>query len=233
MHRSNRDESCSHQIVISIPATSGAFAHNQIVILYSGGFVFKIIDAEFLAPAIKRFIIEAPRIARKQKPGQFVILRVYEEGERIPITIESSDPARGTISIVVQSVGKTTHLLNSLQAGNHILDVVGPFGTDRSVPIWTSGSPTIQPESSDPVRAAFPVTMPSSSSIDCEICTSSSLENLRMVMFHRRFVRAMAFRELIDHFGINKSRPRTGCLPHARRYVLSKQGPAGDILPRR
>jgi len=46
--------------------------------------VFKIIDAKFLAPAIKRFIIEAPRIARKQKPGQFVILRVYEEGERIP-----------------------------------------------------------------------------------------------------------------------------------------------------
>ena len=90
--------------------------------------MFKIIDAKFLAPAIKRFIIEAPRIARKQKPGQFVILRVYEEGERIPITIESSDPARGTISIVVQSVGKTTRLLNSLQAGNHILDVVGPLG---------------------------------------------------------------------------------------------------------
>ena len=57
--------------------------------------MFKIIDAEFLAPGIKRFVLEAPRIARKQKPGQFVILRVYEEGERIPITIESSDPAAG------------------------------------------------------------------------------------------------------------------------------------------
>ncbi len=95
--------------------------------------MFKIIDAKFLAPGIKRFILEAPRIARKQKPGQFVILRVYEEGERIPITIENSDPARGTISIVVQSVGKTTRLLNSLKTGGHILDVVGPLGKPSEI----------------------------------------------------------------------------------------------------
>jgi len=95
--------------------------------------VFKIIDAKFLAPGIKRFVLEAPRIARKQKPGQFVILRVYEEGERIPITIENSDPARGTISIVVQSVGKTTRLLNSLKTGGHILDVVGPLGKPSEI----------------------------------------------------------------------------------------------------
>ncbi len=95
--------------------------------------MFKIIDAEFLAPGIKRFVLEAPRIARKQKPGQFVILRVYEEGERIPITIESSDPALGIISIVVQSVGKTTRLLNSFQAGDHILDVVGPLGKPSEI----------------------------------------------------------------------------------------------------
>lgn len=90
--------------------------------------MFKILHAEFIAPGIKRFVIQAPRIARKQKPGQFVILRVYEEGERIPITIEKSDPARGTINIVVQSVGKTTHLLNSLQSGESVRDVVGPLG---------------------------------------------------------------------------------------------------------
>lgn len=62
--------------------------------------VFKIIHAQFLAPGIKRFVIEAPRIARKQNPGQFVILRIYEEGERIPVTIENSDPEKGTINIV-------------------------------------------------------------------------------------------------------------------------------------
>lgn len=95
--------------------------------------MFKIIHAEFLAPGIKRFVIEAPRIARKHKPGQFVILRIYEEGERIPVTIENSDPGRGTINIVVQSAGKTTHLLNSLVTGDTILDVVGPLGKPSEI----------------------------------------------------------------------------------------------------
>ncbi|MGD0990544.1 MAG: sulfide/dihydroorotate dehydrogenase-like FAD/NAD-binding protein [Candidatus Sulfotelmatobacter sp.] len=94
--------------------------------------MFKIIHAQFLAPGIKRFVIDAPRIARKQKPGQFVILRVYEEGERIPVTIENSHPD-GTISIVVQSAGKTTQLLNSLNTGDEILDVVGPLGKPSEI----------------------------------------------------------------------------------------------------
>ncbi len=95
--------------------------------------MFNIIQAQLLAPAIKRFIIEAPRIARKHKPGQFVILRLYEHGERIPLTIERSDPARGTISLVVQAVGKTTYLLNSLNAGDSILDIVGPLGKPSEI----------------------------------------------------------------------------------------------------
>ena len=73
-------------------------------------------------------MIQAPRIARKQQPGQFVILRLCEHGERIPLTIENSDPGDGTISIVVQAVGKTTRLLSSLETGDAILDVVGPLG---------------------------------------------------------------------------------------------------------
>ncbi len=95
--------------------------------------MFKILDAQLIAPNIKRFILHAPRIARKQKPGQFVILRIYEEGERIPVTIENSDPEHGAISIVVQAVGKTTHLLNSLNAGDDILDVVGPLGKPSEI----------------------------------------------------------------------------------------------------
>ena len=95
--------------------------------------MFKIIHAEFLAPGIKRFVIEAPRIARKQQPGQFVILRIYEEGERIPITIENSNPEKGTINIVVQSAGKTTNLLNTLETGDSILDVVGPLGKPSDI----------------------------------------------------------------------------------------------------
>jgi len=95
--------------------------------------MFKILQAQFIAAGIKRFVIEAPRIARKHKPGQFVIVRLYEEGERIPLTIEKSDTVRGTINMVVQSIGKTTHLLNSLETGDNILDVVGPLGKPSEI----------------------------------------------------------------------------------------------------
>ena len=90
--------------------------------------MFKIRAAEFIAPGIKRFVIEAPRIAKKHQAGQFLILRLDEHGERIPLTIESAKPAEGVVTIVVQSVGKTTYQLNALEAGDAILDVVGPLG---------------------------------------------------------------------------------------------------------
>jgi ferredoxin--NADP+ reductase len=95
--------------------------------------VFKIIHAEFIAPGIKRFVIKAPRIARKHKPGQFIILRLYEQGERIPLTIERADPEAGTINLVVQSAGKTTYLLNLLETGDSILDIVGPLGKPSEI----------------------------------------------------------------------------------------------------
>jgi ferredoxin/flavodoxin---NADP+ reductase len=90
--------------------------------------MFRIQQAGFIAPQIKRFVIEAPRIARKHQAGQFVILRLHEQGERIPLTIESANAEGGTISIVVQAVGKTTNQLNTLETGDGILDVVGPLG---------------------------------------------------------------------------------------------------------
>jgi ferredoxin--NADP+ reductase len=98
--------------------------------------MFRIAHAEFIAPGIKRFEIEAPRIARKHQAGQFVILRLHDRGERIPLTIENSNPAGGTISIVVQSVGKTTHLLNALNTGDNILDVVGPLGKPSEIALF-------------------------------------------------------------------------------------------------
>ncbi len=90
--------------------------------------MFRIVEARTAGLNIRQFTIQAPRIARKQRPGQFVILRVHEMGERIPLTIKSADPQAGTITIVVQAVGKTTSLLNCLEAGDSILDVVGPLG---------------------------------------------------------------------------------------------------------
>jgi len=90
--------------------------------------MYKIVKAEFLAENIKRFIIEAPKIAAKRKAGQFVIIRIKEGGERIPLTIADSDNSNGTITIIVQGIGKTTKELNSMQAGDLIMDVVGPLG---------------------------------------------------------------------------------------------------------
>src|SRR5437764_8851912 len=92
-----------------------------------------ILEAKFLAPEVKRFTIEAPRIARKRQAGQFIILRLHSHGERIPLTIADSDPERGTITIIVQGIGKTTKLLNMMEAGDSILDLVGPLGKPSDV----------------------------------------------------------------------------------------------------
>jgi ferredoxin--NADP+ reductase len=95
--------------------------------------MFLLLEARFIAPDVKLFRIQAPRVARKRRAGQFVILRVHETGERIPITIADSDAERGDITIVVQGIGKTTKLLNSLETGDSILDVVGPLGKPSEV----------------------------------------------------------------------------------------------------
>ncbi len=95
--------------------------------------MFRIVEAKFLGQGVKQFEIEAPRIAKKQQPGQFVILRVNENGERIPLTIKSSDPKKGTITIVVQGLGKTTQMLNGMNSGDAILDVVGPLGKPSEI----------------------------------------------------------------------------------------------------
>jgi len=98
--------------------------------------MYRIIQARPVGLNIKQFVIEAPRIARKQRPGQFVILRLHERGERIPLTIKAADPAAGTVTIVVQGVGKTTSLLNCLDAGDSILDIVGPLGKPSEIEIF-------------------------------------------------------------------------------------------------
>ena len=95
--------------------------------------MYKIVDARTVGLNIKQFVIEAPRIARKQRPGQFIILRLHEKGERIPLTIKASDPVAGTVTIAVQAIGKTTSLLNSLETGDSILDIVGPLGKPSEI----------------------------------------------------------------------------------------------------
>ena len=95
--------------------------------------MFPIVEARFLAPDVKLFRVEAPRIARKRQAGQFVIVRLHEAGERIPLTLAGSSAADGTITLIVQGIGKTTQLMNRLEAGDAILDVVGPLGQPSEI----------------------------------------------------------------------------------------------------
>lgn len=90
--------------------------------------MFKIVEKTPLNPSMTRMVVEAPFIAKKAMPGQFIILRVDEFGERIPLTIADYDREKGTVTIIYQKVGKTTMLLDTLGAGEYILDFVGPLG---------------------------------------------------------------------------------------------------------
>lgn len=91
--------------------------------------MYKIIKKETLSEQVKLMVIEAPLIAKKAQPGQFIILRIDEQGERIPLTIADYDAKQGTVTIIFQEVGKTTIHLGTLSAGGSLLDFVGPLGT--------------------------------------------------------------------------------------------------------
>ena len=95
--------------------------------------MYRIVKKEKMNEAVNKFVIEAPLIARKRKPGQFIILRLHEKGERIPITIADSDIEKGTITIYVQKIGKTTYEFGSFKEGDYILDVSGPLGNPTPI----------------------------------------------------------------------------------------------------
>ena len=86
-----------------------------------------------LSEEVFRLEVEAPYIARERQPGQFIILQVHDEGERIPLTIADANPDAGTITLVFQAVGKTTHLLAELNEGDEIAHLVGPLGTPTHI----------------------------------------------------------------------------------------------------
>ncbi len=94
----------------------------------------RILETRMLTPVTKYFRIDAPLIAASAQPGQFVMLRVRDGGERIPITIADYDRDAGTITIVVQEVGATTKRVCALEAGGEILDVAGPLGMKIEIP---------------------------------------------------------------------------------------------------
>ena len=90
--------------------------------------MYRIVRKEALRPTVTLYEIEAPLIAKKAQPGQFIILRTDENGERIPITINAYDPEKGTVTIIVQTVGATTVKLSHMKEGDCLADFVGPLG---------------------------------------------------------------------------------------------------------
>jgi ferredoxin/flavodoxin---NADP+ reductase len=95
--------------------------------------MYEILGRETLAPTIGKFVIKAPFVAKKRKAGNFVMIRVDTNGERIPLTLVDSDPVAGTITLIVQAIGKTTKQLMTLGVGDLLPDVVGPLGNPTPI----------------------------------------------------------------------------------------------------
>lgn len=95
--------------------------------------MYKIVNKKILNPTVTMIDVEAPLVAAKAQPGQFIILRVDEEGERIPLTVAGYDRQAGTVKVIYQVVGATTAALNQKEAGDYIQDFVGPLGKETKI----------------------------------------------------------------------------------------------------
>ncbi len=95
--------------------------------------MYRIVEKVKLNPITHKAVIEAPRVAKNAGPGQFVMIRAREKGERVPLTIYSGDISSGTITVIFQEAGKTTRLLASLSTGDFIMDVAGPLGRPTGI----------------------------------------------------------------------------------------------------
>jgi ferredoxin--NADP+ reductase len=95
--------------------------------------MYKIVYKKVLAERVTRFSVEAPDVAKARKPGQFVVLRLDERGERFPLTIVDSDKEAGTLDLIVQDAGYSTHMLSNMEVGHEIRDVLGPLGNPTEI----------------------------------------------------------------------------------------------------
>lgn len=98
--------------------------------------MYKIVEKEMLAPTISKMVVEAPMVAKAALPGQFLIVRTDEKGERIPLTISDYDVEKGTVTIVTQGIGASTMKLNDMSEGDFLADVVGPLGNPSDFVEW-------------------------------------------------------------------------------------------------
>ncbi|HBN95688.1 MAG TPA: sulfide/dihydroorotate dehydrogenase-like FAD/NAD-binding protein, partial [Firmicutes bacterium] len=95
--------------------------------------MFKVLEKDLLAENIYRMVVEAPLVAAKAQAGNFVMVRVSDVGERIPLTICDHDAERGTLTLIIQAVGKSTRDLVNIQVGDMVKDVLGPLGTATEI----------------------------------------------------------------------------------------------------
>ncbi|MBN1961457.1 MAG: sulfide/dihydroorotate dehydrogenase-like FAD/NAD-binding protein [Deltaproteobacteria bacterium] len=95
--------------------------------------MFEVVSKQTLAPKVTRYVVRAPDIAKARKAGQFVMVRVGNQSERIPLTIADADPQAGTITLVVQEVGKSTAIMSTIAVGDAFHDVVGPLGSPTHI----------------------------------------------------------------------------------------------------
>lgn len=98
--------------------------------------MFKVISNEEIAPQLHRMVIEAPRVAKARKPGQFAIVRLRPGAERIPLTIADDDPVAGTITLIIQAVGYSTQEIVATKAGEYIQNIAGPLGMPTEIENW-------------------------------------------------------------------------------------------------
>lgn len=95
--------------------------------------IAEILEKQQLSKGVFKMVLSGPKIAKKRKAGQFVVIRIHEQGERIPLTIADADPEKGTVTIIFQMIGKSTRHLADLNVGNTILDLIGPLGKPTHV----------------------------------------------------------------------------------------------------
>jgi ferredoxin--NADP+ reductase len=105
------------------------YKNRRIIQLHSEVIKLKVLTKQVLAPRIVRLVVEAPAIAAKARPGHFVVARLNEHAERIPLTIADFDRTKGTICLIIQEVGKSTAMINRMEPGDSFLDILGPLGT--------------------------------------------------------------------------------------------------------
>jgi len=158
----------------------------------------QILNKQTLAPGVNLFEIEAPHIAQKRKPGQFVIIRINEQGERIPLTIADTNKDKGTITIVAQVVGKTTEHLGTLKPGDTLLDVVGPLGQPTHIDKFGT---VVAIGGGVGHAVCYPIAraMKQAGNYLQDHTILPHNLNLRTVPTHRRFLQKLLFRDKSNH----------------------------------